>query len=298
MSRSAMPVSFVVVFGAIGLAAVVSCLVMVFSGASLAGIPDTEPSPYRDSSPAHELRQKLSQPITLEKGIGPSATLNDALELLSDRYGLTIIVDSNAFAAIGVQKVEETAVQMPRMSGVPLATVLRLLVGQVKGDTYVGTYQINNDYIEVTTTYHQFMSPMSMAESGRPNVPSVTVEGRGQTLEEAFAYLADTTSINVVLDARVRDRARRTTLSTSLRAVPMDTALRILADMAELGVAINDNVFYITDVDNARAMQSAHDKWLARFGLRPEESNGTGGAGAPGALVPGAPTAPPGVRMQ
>src|SRR5271157_5340743 len=130
MSRSPMPVSFVVVFGAIGLAAVVSCLVMVFSGASLAGVADSDPLSYRDSSPAHELRQKLNQPITLDKGIGPSATLNDALEFLSDRYGLTIIVDTNAFAAIGVQKVEETPVQLPKMTGVPLSTVLRLLMGQ------------------------------------------------------------------------------------------------------------------------------------------------------------------------
>jgi hypothetical protein len=295
MSRSPLPVSFLVVFGAIGLAAVVSCLVMFFGGTSLAGVADPEPFSYRDSSPAHELRQKLNHPVTLDKGIGPSATLNDALEFLSDRYDLTIIVDSNAFAAIGVQKAEETSVQLPRMSGVPLSTVLRMLVGQVKGDMYVGTYQINNDYIEITTTYHQFMSPMSMADNGgRPNVPSVTVEGRGQTLEETFAYLADTTSINVVLDARVRDRARRVTVTTSFRGVPMDTALRILADMAELGVAITDNVFYITDLDNARVMQSAHDKWLSR--LRGDDGNG---GGAPGIGMPGGPpTASPGVRMQ
>src|SRR5262249_37699251 len=157
--------------------------------------------------------------------------------------------DAQAFNAIGVQKVEEMPVQLPRMSGVPLATVLRMLVGQVKGDQYTGTYQIRDGYIEVTTTYHQFMNPITMAQSGRPTVPQVTIEARGQNLEEAFAYLSDTTGINVVLDPRVRERARRVT-AQSLRDVPMDTALRLMADMAELGVAITDNVFYITDIDN------------------------------------------------
>src|SRR5262249_15935487 len=100
------------------------------------------------------LNKKLDTKVTLEKGIGPNATLNDALEFLSDRYDLTIIVDSNAFGAVGVQKPEGTSVVLPRMSGVSLATVLRLLLGQVKVDQYVGTYLIRRDYIEVTSTYH------------------------------------------------------------------------------------------------------------------------------------------------
>jgi hypothetical protein len=177
------------------------------------------------------------------------------------------------------------------MSGVPLSSVLRLLLSQIKGDTYVGTFHIRDDYVEATTTYHQFMSPMSLAESGRPHVPNVTIEARGQNLEEALANLADTTSINVVLDARARDRARKVTVTTPLRNVPMDTALRLLADMADLGVAITDNVFYVTDTDNARLMQSAHDKWLTRTGLRPEQSN-VDGSGSPGMGMPLPPPAP------
>jgi hypothetical protein len=263
-----MPVSFVVAFGAVGLGALVSCLIMVFGSPSLAGGPELAPVLYQESGPAHKLREKLESKVTLEKGIGPSATLNDALDFLSDRYDVNIIIDTQAFTAIGVQKPEETSVQLPRMTGVSLATVLRLLLGQVKGDMYSGTYHIREDYIEVTTTYHQFMSPAALAETGRPNVPSVTVEARGQNLEEVFANLADTTGINVVLDPRVRERARRVAVGNPLRNVPLDTALRLLADMAELGVAINDNVFYITDVENARTIQNAHDRWL--FKRKPE----------------------------
>src|SRR5262245_22284945 len=154
MNRSAMPFSFLVVFATIGLAAVVSCLVMVFGGSSLAGGPDPGPF-YHENGPGQAMREKLATAVTLDKGIDPNTPLKDALEFLSDRYDVTIIVDSNAFAQIGVQKVEEQPVQLPKMSGIPLSTVLRLLLGQVKGDMYAGTYQIRDGHIEVTTTYHQ-----------------------------------------------------------------------------------------------------------------------------------------------
>lgn len=103
---------------------------------------------------ALKIKDKLSQPVNLDKGIDPNTPLKDALEFLADRYDLTLIVDSKAFEAIGVQKVEEQPVQLPKMIGVSMATVLRLLLAQIKGDVYTGTYLIRRDYIEVTTTYN------------------------------------------------------------------------------------------------------------------------------------------------
>jgi hypothetical protein len=256
----------VVVLGAVGLAAVVACLVLVLGGVSAAlgsGDPDP-PVVYHGDVPNRSLREKLAQPITLDKGIGPSTTLKDTLEFLSETYGVPIIVDSLAFASIGVQKVEEQPVSMPIMRDVPLQTVLRLIVGQVKGDQYVGTFQLNGGRVEITTTYHQFMSTACLLDCGRPNTPIVSIEARGQNLEEAFAYLSESTDINVVVDARVRDRLRRVA-APPLRDVPMDTALRLMTDMADLGVAITDNVFYVTDVENARALNSEREKLISRF---------------------------------
>ena len=101
-----------------------------------------------------KMEKKLEQKVNLEKGIDANTPLKDALEFLTDRYELTFITDENAFTAIGVQKVSEQPVSLPKMVGVSLATVLRLLLGQVKGDAYSGTYLIRRDYIEITTTYN------------------------------------------------------------------------------------------------------------------------------------------------
>ncbi len=96
---------------------------------------------------ALRLRDKLNQPITIEKPL-ENVPLRDVLEFLSDKYELTFIVDTQAFNADkGVPNVEDSQVRLPRMPGVSLATILRFLLSQVQG-----TYLIRRDYIEITTT--------------------------------------------------------------------------------------------------------------------------------------------------
>jgi tetratricopeptide (TPR) repeat protein len=108
------------------------------------GLTDDDPVTLRRLK---DLQNKLSKPITLDKGIDPNTQLKDALEFLSDRYDITILVDSAAFKADNQDdNVEEKPVRLPKMVGVSLGTVLRLLTAQVNG-----TFLIRRDYVEVTT---------------------------------------------------------------------------------------------------------------------------------------------------
>ncbi|TMQ29437.1 MAG: hypothetical protein E6K70_25685, partial [Planctomycetota bacterium] len=75
------------------------------------------------------MREKLSKPISLDKAIDKNTPLKDALEFLSDRYDLTILIDTPAFKQEQVDNVEDLPVGLPRMSQVSLSTVLRLLSG-------------------------------------------------------------------------------------------------------------------------------------------------------------------------
>src|SRR5262249_40391201 len=71
----------------------------------------------------------------------------------SDLFDLPFIFDANAFAAIQIVNVEQTPVQLPKMSGVCLATVLRLLLSQIKGEQgFTGTFIVRRNYIEIPTT--------------------------------------------------------------------------------------------------------------------------------------------------
>src|SRR5438128_10775704 len=46
---------------------------------------------------AKALRERLSKPVTLEKGIEANTPLREALQFISDRYDVTILVDTQAF---------------------------------------------------------------------------------------------------------------------------------------------------------------------------------------------------------
>src|SRR5205823_6035346 len=81
----------------------------------------------------------------IEKAID-NAPLRDVIEFLSDKYEMTILVDTQAFDQQGQKTVEDSPVKLPKMPGVTLSTVLRLLLSQVNG-----TYLIRRDYIEITT---------------------------------------------------------------------------------------------------------------------------------------------------
>src|SRR5262249_36210317 len=97
---------------------------------------------------ALEMKENVDKLLDLERGIDAGTKLSDALDFLADRYDLTFVVDSKAFEAFGLAKVEDQAVQMPKMLRVTLHTVLRIMLGQLKADKYVGTYMIRRDHIE------------------------------------------------------------------------------------------------------------------------------------------------------
>jgi len=74
-------------------------------------------------SKSQQLRKQLSEMLVdLDKGIDPSTPLKDALEFISDRWAVPILIDTRAFEMIGVQKAEEQAATLPRMMGVNIRT--------------------------------------------------------------------------------------------------------------------------------------------------------------------------------
>lgn len=93
-----------------------------------------------------ELVAKLSKVVDIERPL--ESPLRDVLEFLSDRFELTIIVDPVAFknAEPPLEDVEGTRVRLPKLPGVTLSTVLRLVLAPIGG-----TYLVRRDYVEITT---------------------------------------------------------------------------------------------------------------------------------------------------
>ncbi|HMC64071.1 MAG TPA: hypothetical protein VKI65_03965, partial [Gemmataceae bacterium] len=228
-----------------------------------AGVPvpkevKKKPEP-RDASAADQLRAKLAQPITLERGIEKNTPLRDALEFLADRFEVkNIIFDNKALEAINVQNAEEAQVTLPKMTGVPISTVLRLLVGQVRTDDHEVTYLVRGNYIEITSDLKT--KPELWVGANRRHAIPVDAEYENRPLEQALRELADSTGINVILDARVVEKTGKTPVTATLNSIPLDTAVRLLADMADLKAVAIDNALYVTTKPNAEALQAEQEK--------------------------------------
>jgi RNA polymerase sigma factor (sigma-70 family) len=213
--------------------------------AAPAPAPDANP-PARDK----DLADLLAQNVQFSGyDADPKMTLQEALDHLADRFHLTFDVNEAAFKADGLEDVLAVFIvdkPVPKMNAT-LATVLRKILSRVPA-TSGSTYVVRRDAIELTTV------AALRAELGRDGaralLPLVRVRFDQRPLAEVLQELAAATAYNIVLDVRVGDKAKEP-VSATLTNVPLDTAVRVLADMADLKPVQVDNVFYVTTRDNA-----------------------------------------------
>ncbi|HBI44883.1 MAG TPA: hypothetical protein DDY78_18810 [Planctomycetales bacterium] len=107
----------------------------------------------------------------------------------------------------------------------------------------------------------------------------------------ALKLLSRETATNLILDTRVEKEAKAP-VSIQLEDVPLETAVRLLAEMAGLKSVRVGNVLFVTKKETANEMRADPD-------LQQQNQPGQPGAGTiafPGGLVPGglvAPNPPP-----
>jgi RNA polymerase sigma factor (sigma-70 family) len=202
------------------------------------------------------LRQTLSQEINYEGVDDARATLADVLDQLSKRYNLNFHAKREVFRAIDpkidVFRFEVCdPVPLPPMRaslGIVMRTILERLPPKM-GAMYV----IRKEFIEITT------ETAVRAELGippnRPLLPLVCDTLDDVPITVALRRLADHTGYNVVVDPRIADKLRTSTNLVELNNVPVDTAVRLVANMAGMSVVRLDNVLYVTTADNAKHLR-------------------------------------------
>ena len=223
------------------------------------------------SRPAHELREKLARPMNLPKGIDPNTPLKESLEFLSEFQDVTILVDRAAFKAEGVSDLENFPTGLPRLTNLPFRMVLTQLLGNLDPPT---TFVQRGGHLVLVPRH--FTRPTQWGPAQRHVVPLVNLHADRRPLEVALHELTEQSGVNIVLDRR--DRARAETLvSISLTQVPVDTAVYLLADLAELKALPLDTVLYVTTKENAKELQSD----LKKTGMLERFQGHSPGPGAP-----------------
>ena len=193
------------------------------------------------------VRINLDKPVVLEKGL-EKMTFGEAKAFFENRFGITILVNDKAFKArdAGAERILEAEVKLEKLAGIPLRSVLPMLL-----DQFDGAYLIHPDYIEVTTP--EATQPETWVTGNRSCVPRAHADFKGISLEQALSELALETGISIILDQRAID-ANTLHVTARFDGVGVDTAVEILANMAGLKVVALDRALYVTDDENANML--------------------------------------------
>ncbi|HLW67383.1 MAG TPA: sigma-70 family RNA polymerase sigma factor [Gemmataceae bacterium] len=242
-----------------------------------------------------ELRKKLQTPIDIDKEMD-NVPFKDVLDFFSERYQVPIRFDYQAFARIGVKnpdKVSDQPVRVVKSSTVPFGVVLRDLLAGLMHPEFPGLdygllvkrgqlvivpqVQFHNSprsdlppgvvddsyNFDINNSVAQFSDPVQLTVEGKP-------------LAEILKELADDTGANIVLDSRAKEKGKAP-ISLTLQDAPLDTVVRMLADMADLKSVALDNILYVTTADNAERIQKEQENAAKKRKLTPKVNNPGGG---------------------
>jgi hypothetical protein len=210
---------------------------------------------------APSLPGKLAQRVKFTGIKDPKTTLDEALDRLAKEFGLAFEVNEKAFEAENLKDVLKTEVASPNpippMKDVRLSAVLRTLLGRIPNVASGATWMVRDDHIEITTG--QFQVEEVWGTYNGPRLPLVQVILDKVPLEAALRDLSEQAGFNVLLDGRAAEQGQ-TPVSARLLNTPLDTAARLLADMADLQAVHLDNVLYVTSRENAAALEARLEK--------------------------------------
>lgn len=104
----------------------------------------------------------------------------------------------------------------------------------------------------------------------------VSVDCDGTEFATAAKQLANDTGANVVVDPRLGDKAKKA-VTLKLDDVPLETAVRLLAEVADLRAVRMSNVLFVTTPDKAKVLREDSDGPTTPSPLNPVFPFGGGG---------------------
>ncbi|HVS35422.1 MAG TPA: sigma-70 family RNA polymerase sigma factor [Gemmataceae bacterium] len=222
---------------------------------------DKKPAPekHAQESQARLWREQMDEPNNLEIPPHPDLTLGDVLDLFEMRYGLHFEVNERAFAndagggmadVLGYQVAQMRP--LPKMKNVSVATALRMVLDRLPIPALA---VIRKDTVEITTV-NDMRAELGYSED-RPLLPLVWEEMDDMPLPRALQQLARASGMNVVVDPRaLTEDGAKLKVTVQFANVPVDSAVRILANMADLQALRIDNVLYVTTAKRAAQLQA------------------------------------------
>jgi len=255
---------------AIGLA-----LTLALTPALLAapGVPDTK---EKAVSPAEKIKKQLDATISLEV---TEQSLTLALNQIREHTKINFVIDRFTMQQMGMDP-EQMPVNV-KLKDVKVRTCLRSVLGP-----YNLGYAIIGDTILVSTDEMVMLRQMHQR---------VSIDLEKVDLAKALKQLSRETATNVMLDSRVKEKDTKAEITLQMEDVPLETAVRLVCEMAGLKPVKVGNVLFVTTKVLANEMRADPD--LAQPGVPGNPGYpqpGQPGFPQPNVLVPPPPPNAPG----
>ena len=241
------------------------CLAL-FAGLALLAGRCAPPDQAKAGARKPSLAEKLQQTVDFTGFDDPKVTLIEALQKLAKEHGVVFDVNEKAFKFEMLNDVLRTEIANP--DPIPpmkarLALVLKKIMTRIPVPTGA-TWLVRRDRIEITTGYfvewevYRECSPAFLVPDDEkperysgPRLPLVHPDFRKVPLSDALDALADETDFTIVLDPSVGEKMAATPVVLKGLNLPLDTAVLLLAGMADLQVVHLDNALFVTTSEKA-----------------------------------------------
>jgi hypothetical protein len=245
------------------LSAATSLLVLAVLSLTLCGAPGAAgPAGKAQQQPpirGEELIAALARDWDFSGYEDPKTSLIEALDQLSKIHNLTIDVNEAAFAAEEFRDVLKTFIcetsPIAPQRQTTLAGVLRKVLSRMPNRSGA-TLLIRPGHIEITTQAAAREEVWGKDYKG-PTLALVHVSARKMPLDKLLAGLATWGERSIVVDPRIGERVAEMPISAQMLNTPLDAALALVCDMADLSFVQLDNTFYVTTPERKEKVKAA-----------------------------------------
>jgi hypothetical protein len=265
---------------------------MLTVAAALAVLPALAPAaPNKEApaSPVEKLRADLDKPITLKIA---KQSLSAAVEILHKQTKINFVLDVAMIQQLGFTPDQPPSPVDVDLKDVKVRTALRSILSP-----YNLSFAAIGDTVIITS------DEMAMFRQMRQRV---SVDLEKTPFADALKQISRQTGANLILDTRV-EKEGAAKVSLQMEDVPLETAVRLLAEMAGLKPVKVGNVLFVTGKAAANEMRNDPDIAQPNQNLINQQQqllqlqlNGNGiPFNGPVAAPPGvAPAVPPGVIQE
>lgn len=198
------------------------------------------PAAKPDVSPAAKARQALSDTADFQFD---QASLDDVVRFVRSRFGVELTLDTDALLQMGLST--SAPVLNAKLKAAKLRDGLRAVLAPVGL-----RFAMTTDGLVVST---------DEGVTRRQMRQRVSLDGGGRPLAAVLTQLAADTGANLVLDPRQAKAAGATPVALSVDDTPLETVVRLTAEVAGLRTVRMNNVLFVTSEERAEKLRADAD---------------------------------------